>query len=105
MTFGQRIQRARHHRGLTLEGLASRVGSHKGYMSGIENGTCRPPAPGLTGRLARVLGLDLELLLVEGWAEKAPKRVRSQVMEAVELWRRSGSQETRPDLPAGSGVA
>jgi transcriptional regulator with XRE-family HTH domain len=40
--LGQRIRKARHLRGLTLEQLARMTETDKGYLSRIENGKMEP---------------------------------------------------------------
>jgi transcriptional regulator with XRE-family HTH domain len=77
--YGSVIREARVRKGQTLDGLASKVGTHKGYISGIENGKVSPPAPGLSTRLAKALGLDPLDLLRRATVQKAPKALRAEL--------------------------
>jgi len=82
-TFGDLIKAQRIVRGLTLEALAKKTGTHKGYCSGIEHSHVNPPAAGMTMRLCRELGLEVEYMLLLAWAEKAPKQVRKIALDFV----------------------
>jgi len=74
--FGQTIREIRKHRGMTLERLAKRAGTSKGYMSGIENGKCNPPLAKITVLLCKVLGMTPDGLLLLSEAAKAPVEVQ-----------------------------
>jgi transcriptional regulator with XRE-family HTH domain len=41
--FGDLVRKMRKEKSLTLEAVAKKVGSHKGYVSGIENDRVNPP--------------------------------------------------------------
>ncbi len=73
--FGEVIQAARRKQGLTLDALAKSTSTQKGYISGVINGKVNPPAPNMTRRLARKLGLDPTELVCLGWFEKRPEGV------------------------------
>ena len=83
MTYGAIIQACRKSRGMTLQEVAKRIESHKGYVSGIENGMVNPPSPTITCKLATMFGLDQEDLLEVAWAEKAPKRIRERILRRI----------------------
>jgi transcriptional regulator with XRE-family HTH domain len=78
-SYGYIIHQARKAKGLTLDQLASKIGSHKGYISGIENRKVNPPASKVTVKLAKVLGLDPKDLLRRSWVEKAPELIRGEI--------------------------
>ena len=82
-SYGHTVKAARKAKGWTLDEVAKRTGTHKGYISGIENSQVRPPAPKLSDRLAKALGLDSKDLLRRAWAEKAPKAIRAEVMDLL----------------------
>jgi transcriptional regulator with XRE-family HTH domain len=84
-SFGQLVRRLRKKKGLTLVELAERIGSHKGYVSGIENGKVNPPSPEFVRRLARVLRYDWKCMLFLAHAQKAPKEIRKECMRFVPL--------------------
>lgn len=71
-SFGSTIKDARLMRHLTLDALAKKVGTHKGYISGIELGKVNPPSPKMIEKLGKVLGLGVPTLLLLAWIEKAP---------------------------------
>lgn len=78
-TFGERIRTARLAKGLTLEALAKVIKSHKGYVSGIENGKVNAPSHKLIPALCRRLGLPVEEMAALAWWEK---RSRGVTLEA-----------------------
>lgn len=81
--FGKMVHHARRSLGLTLDQVAKRIGSHKGYMSGIERGTCNPPAPDVCRKLANVLGLSADNMVALSWIEKRPKGVKLARVQAM----------------------
>lgn len=84
-SFGQIITAVRAQKGLTLTQMARRCRTHKGYVSGIENGKVSPPAAGMTRRFAHALKLDPLDLIELGWSEKAPKDIRERVQKRLLL--------------------
>jgi transcriptional regulator with XRE-family HTH domain len=98
ITFGGLIHRARKTRGLTLDVLATKIKSSKGYLSGIENGKVRPPTSTVVALLAKHLVLPDTSLQLLAYSEKAPKHVRHfpEVMEFREavtaLFREGGAE-------------
>lgn len=77
--FSTTIRRARKSRGWTLDHVARRLGTNKGYVSGIEMGRVNPPSAELVLKLASVYHLDPTELLLLALAEKAPKQVRAEL--------------------------
>lgn len=82
-SYSRVLHDARKAKGWTLEDVARRCGTHKGYISGIEGGKVAPPSPKLSNKLAKVLGLDAKDLLRRAWAEKAPAAIRKEVMDLL----------------------
>jgi len=80
-TFGGMIHSLRASRGMTLEQVAKRCGTHKGYISSIERGKVAPPSTKLVVRLSRVFGVDAQELAIQAWVDKAPKMIRGVVQE------------------------
>jgi transcriptional regulator with XRE-family HTH domain len=74
--FGQVLHEIRKHRGMTLERLAERSGTCKGYLSGIENGKCNPPFAKMTILLCKVLEMSPDGLLLLSEVAKAPIEVQ-----------------------------
>lgn len=65
---------------LSLNQLAAMAECHKGYISGMENGKCRPPMPGMVKRLAKALDLPYQDLLAMSVIEKLPKEMDRKVL-------------------------
>lgn len=82
-SYGSVVRHARQSRGWTLEELAKRAHTNKGYISGIETRAVNPPASKMSTRLAKALGLDFRDLLRCAWAEKAPEPIRMELMNLL----------------------
>ncbi len=67
-TFGEVLAEARKRRGLTLKAVAARVLKDDGkpmsqaYLNDIELGHKGPPADAMLRQLARILGVEIEVL-------------------------------------------
>jgi transcriptional regulator with XRE-family HTH domain len=94
--FGERMRSLRKERKLTLEQVARKVGTHKGYVSGIETGKVRPPSVKLIRKLAKVFGQDERTLVRMAWVDKAPPLIRD---EAVEFLRWCETRQPPPAAP------
>ena len=81
--FGEVIRAARKKRGLTLEALARKIRSHKGYVSGMENGKVNPGSTKLVANLAGVLGFKKEDLILRAYVDKAPGEIRDRLIRAT----------------------
>ena len=79
--FGERMRSLRKERKLTLEQVARKVGTHKGYVSGIETGKVRPPSVKLIRKLAKVFGQDEKSLVRMAWVDKAPPLIRDEAVD------------------------
>lgn len=79
--FGEQIRKLRKENRLTLEQVARKVGTHKGYVSGIETGKVRPPSVKLIRKLAKIFGQDEKLLVRMAWVDKAPPLIRDEALE------------------------
>ena len=79
MPFGQWVRHTRRLQGMTLTELARRIGSHKGYLSGIELGQVRPPSMKFLRPMVKALKTDLCVLAIRAYAEKAPALIRKDV--------------------------
>lgn len=93
--FGIILKKARKEQEWTLEKLANRLGTYKGYISGIESGKVPPPSIKFVAPMARILKLDARELSFLAWAEKAPKPVRTDATAMFESW----IEEDRPTFP------
>lgn len=74
--FGSLVKHLRKESGLTLEAVAKQNGSHKGYVSGIENDKVNPPSVALIRKYARVFNQDAKHLVRLAWVDKAPEIIR-----------------------------
>ena len=81
--FGEVIRSARKKLGLSLETVARRIHSHKGYISGMETGKVNPGTPKVVKRLASTLKLNPEDLILRSYVEKAPREIRDRLMKAT----------------------
>jgi transcriptional regulator with XRE-family HTH domain len=78
MSFGTLLQKLRKEQGLTLKELSEKVGSSKGYLSGIENEKVNPPSEKFVRKLARILGVDEIEFLKMAYLEKVPAALRTE---------------------------
>jgi len=83
--FGNLVKKLRKEEGLTLEAVARKIGSHKGYVSGIENGKVNPPSVKVIGKFAKLFGQDARTLVRLAWVDKAPEIIREDA-EAFLEW-------------------
>ena len=83
--FGELIRSLRKTKGMILQEVALKVGTKKGYISGIENGKVNPPAPDKVRKLAKVLGGDRVLFLLLATIEKAPHETQDILRKGVKL--------------------
>ena len=74
--FGDLVKRLRKERSLTLEAVAKKIGSHKGYVSGIENDKVNPPSVKIIKKFAKLFNQDERTLVRIAWADKAPAIIR-----------------------------
>ena len=81
--FAVWLKKNRKAKGLTLETLARAAGTHKGYISGIENSKVAPPSAGVTRKICRAFGLGEDAVLnalLRGWIDKSPDAIRDTLM-------------------------
>lgn len=62
--FGRYLKRAREKKGLSIRRLANIAGVSGAYLSQIETGTREAPSPHILRRLAPVLGVSYEELMI-----------------------------------------
>lgn len=103
--FGVLVKRLRSEKGLTLEALARKLGSHKGYVSSIENGKVNPPSMKFIQKYARIIGGDLRKLIRLAWVDKAPHLIKEDA-ERFLVWYESqeasgGANSPEPPLRPG----
>jgi len=79
--FGEMVREMRHQKSMTLEQLAKKLGTHKGYISGWETGKLGPPRPEFVEKLCEVFGLNYPRMLAISFAEKAPAPIREKFVE------------------------
>ena len=79
--FGVLVRKLRKERNMTLEAVARKIGSHKGYVSGIENGKVNPPSVKFIKKFARIFSWDEKQMTIMAYVDKAPKLAR----EAAEM--------------------
>src|SRR6185295_5038730 len=74
--FGDLVRTLRTKRGLTLEEMARKIGSAKGYISGIEGGKVPPPSVKVIKKYAKALEQEARDLVRLAWVDKAPALIR-----------------------------
>lgn len=83
--FGEFVKSMRKAKGLTLEKLANKIGTEKGYISSIENGKVNPPSAEVVRDMADALDVNREELLLLAYVQKAPKEIHAILTEGVRL--------------------
>jgi transcriptional regulator with XRE-family HTH domain len=81
--FGTLLRQLRKEQGWSLNVLAEKAGTQKGYLSGIENGKVNPPSPKLLKRFAKLFDQDEKALLRLAWADKAPQMIRDEALQMM----------------------
>jgi transcriptional regulator with XRE-family HTH domain len=89
--FGDLVKKLRKDKGLTLEDVAKRIGSQKGYVSGIENGKVNPPSVKIIQKYAKVLCQDAREFVRLAWVDKAPSIIKEDAEKFLEWCRNEGS--------------
>lgn len=84
-----------------MDTLARKIGTAKGYISGVESGRVAPFSFKKIPKLGLVLGLDIEDLAILAWADKAPRIVRMEVQDMVMGWIGSTNKEILRMLETG----
>jgi transcriptional regulator with XRE-family HTH domain len=87
--FGALVKKLRKENNLTLEAVAKRIGSHKGYVSGIENDKVNPPSVKVIVKYAKLFGQDPKTLVRLAWVDKAPAIIREDA-ESFLQWSQEG---------------
>jgi transcriptional regulator with XRE-family HTH domain len=102
--FGDLVKKLRKGKGLTLEAVAKKLGSHKGYVSGIENDKVNPPSIKIIKKYAKVLGQDARTLARIAWVDKAPEILREDA-EKFLTWCELGCPMPKPAESSGPTTA
>lgn len=84
--FGDLVRRLRKERNMTLEAVAKKIGSHKGYVSGIENGKVNPPSVKFIRKFAKLFNWDERQMVVLAYVDKAPKVIRDEAERLLRSW-------------------
>lgn len=92
--FGELVRKLRLERGLTMERLARKIGTQRGYISGIERGKVSPPSVKVIKKYARALDQDPKHLVRIAWVDKAPKLIREDALEFLQ-WVEAGRPSGR----------
>lgn len=83
--FGEWVREQRKARNWTLETLSKKIGSHKGYVSGIENDKVSPPSAKICRKLAIAFQANPAQVMAHSRLEKMEPAAREHVMTAYEL--------------------
>jgi transcriptional regulator with XRE-family HTH domain len=103
MEFGRRLRDLRKKKGMTLEALAARIGSSKGYLSGIENEKVNPPTEKFVRKIARIFGQDEVDFLKLAYLDKIPRALQPELRKALgqEAAPAAGPGRRRPGEDSG----
>ena len=82
--FGDLVKRLRKERSMTLEQVARKIQSHKGYVSGIENGKVNPPSVKFIRKFARIFQYDEKQMVRLAYVDKAPKLIKDEAQVILE---------------------
>jgi transcriptional regulator with XRE-family HTH domain len=99
--FGDLVRKLRKEKGITLEAVAKKIGSHKGYVSGIENDKVNPPSVAIIKKFAKLFGQDARVLARLAWVDKAPEILREDAEKFLEWVER---KEVTPQVKVPSPV-
>jgi transcriptional regulator with XRE-family HTH domain len=102
--FGDLVKKLRKEKGLTLEAVAKKIGSHKGYVSGIENDKVNPPSVKIVRKFAKLFSQDARALARLAWVDKAPAILRKDAEEFLQ-WCQSHPKREPEHRPAALGAA
>lgn len=70
---------------MTLEAVAKKIGSHKGYISGIENGKVNPPSLKIIRKFCRLFSQDEKTMVRIAWVDKAPPILKEEARQFLTL--------------------
>lgn len=85
--FGRLMKAFRVMDGLSTREVARKLGTNKGYVSGIENDKTNPPSPKILQKYWKLFkhhDVGLADLVELAYVTKAPKIIRERLMAAVE---------------------
>jgi len=89
--FGELVKKLRKERQLTLEAVARKIGSHKGYVSGIENDKVNPPSVKMIKKYAKCFGQDPRGMVRIAWVDKAPEIIKEDAEKFLQWCQEQGS--------------
>jgi len=81
--FGDLVKERRHTALMTLDQVAARLKTHKGYVSGFETGAVNPPRPYMIKKLAKLFNIPEIELQVLAHACKAPVAFRNAMLRKI----------------------
>lgn len=94
--FSDLVRTLRKEKGLTLEQVAKRIGSHKGYVSGIENNKVNPPSVKIIKKYAKLFDQDARALARLAWVDKAPEILKQDAEDFLRWCETRIKSEPRP---------
>jgi ribosome-binding protein aMBF1 (putative translation factor) len=77
--FGKLVKDARKEKGLSLVEVATELDTHKGYISGIENGKVNPPSVKFIKAYSRLFGFDTKEMIFIAHMQKAPEEIQGDL--------------------------
>jgi transcriptional regulator with XRE-family HTH domain len=83
-SFGEKLRRQRTKKGLTLEGLADKIGSTKAYVWQLENKKPARPSGELLLKIASVLELSPDYLIDDSVSEPSERQAVDALARGLE---------------------
>lgn len=100
--FGDLVKRLRKEKGLTLEAVAKKLGSHKGYVSGIENDKVNPPSVKMLKKYAKIFGCDARGFIRLAWVDKAPDLIKDEAQRFLAWCESQDASSKGEDAPGAA---
>lgn len=91
--IGKNIKEIRNRRGLSLSELSERSGISKSYISNIERNLHQNPSIQIVKKIAAVLKVDLEDLLIPGVALEIQNTIDNEWMDFINELKNSGIEK------------
>lgn len=91
--IGNNIKEYRKRRGLSLSELSERSGISKSYISNIERNLHQNPSIQIMNKIASVLNVELEDLLIPGESFKTDSLVETEWLDFIQELKNSGIEK------------
>ena len=83
MSYGKLLYREMLSKNINTMQLAEKLGKSHTYISRIINGKVKPPTEKVNNEIAKILDIDVRILNIEGYYDKAPKEIKDFLKSVV----------------------